>query len=427
MNANPFDRIGLVVHPRRELGNALATVREWAEREGAEVVQLRSPGQEQEVAPPGEVGACDLVIALGGDGTTLAALRAAAPAGPARARDRVRQPRRAHRRHRRPADDALDRVARGDYDERHLPALVAEHGGGELTALNDLVLVRAGRARSCSRSQVDGERFIRLAGDGVVAATPLGSTAYTLAAGGPMLAAGATGLVLTPLAPHGGVCPPLVTGPESRVTVMLDSGNGGARVELDGQVHSELEPRTRVELALRLEPKFAALVSLGEEESPIAGLRRRRILMDSPRVLARDDRDGSGRRPQPAAERLELRREREQRALRAARADQLNADREPAPLGAHDRHADRRQPERARVGGERELAAGLRRHAVDLRRPRPAAAAARPPAPPGTARPGAARTTRRPPARSARAAPRRRSTPPTTARSGPAAVNISCR
>ena len=53
--------------------------------------------------------------------------------------------------------------------------------------------------------------------------------------------------------------------------------------------------------------------------------------MDSPRVLARDDRDGSARRPQPAAERLELRREREQRALRAARADQLNADRQPLP------------------------------------------------------------------------------------------------
>ena len=40
MNANPFDRIGLVVHPRRELGRALATVREWAERQGAEIVQL---------------------------------------------------------------------------------------------------------------------------------------------------------------------------------------------------------------------------------------------------------------------------------------------------------------------------------------------------------------------------------------------------
>src|SRR4051794_35224058 len=78
MAAAPFDRIGLVVHPRRDLDNALQTVRDWAAGHGAEVVQLGSPGQEREVAPVGEVETCDLVIALGGDGTALAALRASA-------------------------------------------------------------------------------------------------------------------------------------------------------------------------------------------------------------------------------------------------------------------------------------------------------------------------------------------------------------
>ena len=191
MSADPFDRIGLVVHPRRELSNALATIREWAERQGSEVVQLRSPGQEQEVAPRGEVGACDLVLALGGDGTTLAALRAAAPLGrpvvgiacgslgalTAVTADRI--------------EHALDRISRGDYEQRRLPALVAEQNGGEaLTALNDLVLVRGGAGQVMFEVQVDGERFIRLAGDGLLAATPLGSSAYTLAAGGPMLVGG---------------------------------------------------------------------------------------------------------------------------------------------------------------------------------------------------------------------------------------------
>src|SRR3954447_7490914 len=296
MSADPFDRIGLVVHPRRELDRALATVREWAERRGTELVQANLPGQEQEVAPRGEVGACDLVIALGGDGTTLAALRAAAPVG-------------------RPVmgvacgslgalttvtaddlEDALDHVARGDYEQRRLPALVAGHDGEELTALNDLVLVRAAAGQVTLEIQVDGERFIRLAGDGLLAATPLGSSAYTLAAGGPMLAGGHHGLVLTPLAPHGGVCPPLVTGPETRVTVLLNTGNGGARVELDGQVQAVLGQREEIAFELRLDPEFATLVSLGEEESTIAGLRRRRILMDSPRVLAREDREAQSER-----------------------------------------------------------------------------------------------------------------------------------
>jgi NAD+ kinase len=300
MNANSFGRIGLVVHPRRELGRALATVHEWAERQGAGVVQVPSPGHEQEVAPHGEVGACDLVIALGGDGTTLAALRAAAPldrpvlgiaCGSLGALSAVTAD---------DLEDALDRISRGDYGKRVLPALVAERDGEELMALNDLVLVRAAAGQVMVEVELDGERFIRLAGDGIVAATPLGSSAYTLAAGGPLLAPGTTGLVLTPLAPHGGVSPPLVSGPDNRVTVRLDTGNGGARIELDGQVAGELGVREQAEFALRLEPAFATLVAFGEEESLVAGLRRRRVLMDSPRALARDDRDAQGASQPPS-------------------------------------------------------------------------------------------------------------------------------
>jgi NAD+ kinase len=285
-----FDRIGLAVHPRRRLDRALATVREWAERQGAEVVQIAS--QEREVAPPGEAADCDLAIALGGDGTTLAALHAAAPVG-------------------RPVlgvacgslgaltsvtaeklDGALDRVAAGDWTPRALPALSAERDGAEpLLAINDLVLVRAGAGQVLVEVTVDGERFVGFGGDGLVAATPLGSTAYTLAAGGPMVAPGGTALVLTPLSPHGGVCPPLVASEANEVAVTLDPGNGGARVEVDGQIHAVLDRLEPVTFTLRLEPDFGTLVSLGEDESMIAGLRRRRILLDSPRMLVRDERE----------------------------------------------------------------------------------------------------------------------------------------
>src|SRR3954447_10344685 len=231
MSANPFDRIGLVVHPRRELGRALHTLREWAGREGADLVQIDAPGQEQQIAPPGEVEGCDLVVALGGDGTALAALRAAAPAGvpvlgvacgslgvltAVTAGD---------------FEEALTRVARDDWERRRLPALAIERDGERTTAVNDLVLIRAGAGQVIAEVAVDGERFIRFAGDGLVVGTPLGSTAYTLAAGGPMLAPGASGMVMTPLAPHGGVCPPLVAGPGSRLEIRFDPGNGGARIE----------------------------------------------------------------------------------------------------------------------------------------------------------------------------------------------------
>jgi NAD+ kinase len=301
MTANRFDRIALVVHPRRELGRALATLRDWAQDQSATLVQLPSPGPEQEVAPPGEADGADLVVALGGDGTTLAALRAAArvhrpvlgvACGSLGALTTVTAEQ---------LEEALARIAAGDWTERRLPALVVERDGEEdLRAINDLVLVRAGAGQVIFEVEVDGERFIRLAGDGLVAATPLGSTAYTLAAGGPMLAPGAAGMVLTPLAPHGGVCPPLVTAKASRVTVTFEPGHGGARLELDGQVHDTLAPLQPVTFTLRLEQEFATLVSLGEHEPMIAGLRRRRILLDSPRVLARDDREaGAPARPRP--------------------------------------------------------------------------------------------------------------------------------
>jgi NAD+ kinase len=286
-----FDRIGLAVHPRRELDGALATIRDWAERQGAEVVQI-VPSAEREVAPRGEAADCDLAIALGGDGTTLAALHAAAPVGrpvlgvACGSLGALTSVTAEH------LEDALDRVAVGDWRPRILPALAVD-GDESLRAINDLVLVRAGAGQVMIEIEVDGERFVRFAGDGLIAATPLGSTAYTLASGGPMIAPGSTALVLTPLSPHGGVCPPIVAGTGNVVSVTLDPGHGGGRVEVDGQIRGAIErlaPRT---FTLRLEPDFATLVSIGEEEPVFAGLRRRRILLDSPRVLTREERETS--------------------------------------------------------------------------------------------------------------------------------------
>src|SRR5918998_2499633 len=73
-------RVGLVVHPRREIDAALAATRAWASTHGVTLGQVAIPGQGRRVAEPIDVASCDLVLALGGDGTALAALRAVAPA-----------------------------------------------------------------------------------------------------------------------------------------------------------------------------------------------------------------------------------------------------------------------------------------------------------------------------------------------------------
>ena len=283
-------RVGLVVHPKRPIDGALETVREWSGRHGVDVVQVPAVGQERHIAPPGETADCDLLLGLGGDGTTLAALRAAMPAGKPvlgvacgslGALTAVKAP---------DLGAALDRVHAGDWTARALPAL-AITGNSKHLGVNDLVIVRKGAGQVTADVEVDGELYIRIAGDGLVVATQVGSSAYTLAAGGPVLAPRALGMVVTPLAPHGGCAPPLVTAADSTLRITVDPGHGGARVEIDGQFEATLDPPAPHELEVRLEPDRATLVALGGEETMLAGLRRRRILMDSPRILARDDRN----------------------------------------------------------------------------------------------------------------------------------------
>ena len=283
----PLRRIGLVVHPRREIDTALEHARAWARANDAQLTQIPVSGQERVVADAGEVAACDLVLAVGGDGTTLHALHAAAAVnrpvlgvacGSLGALTAVVAE---------GLDEALDRVAAGEWSPRRLPGLqVMRDGARDRVAINDVVVVRRGASQVIVEIYVDGQVYVRYAGDGLVVATPAGSSAYTLAAGGPILAERSDGIVLTPLAPHGGCCPPLVASSASALRIVVEHGYGGARLEFDGQPDDDLPAELRV---ARVED-YATLVGLGDAEPLLAGLRRRRILIDSPRVLARDDR-----------------------------------------------------------------------------------------------------------------------------------------
>jgi NAD+ kinase len=278
-------RIATLIHPTRDVGRALAALDEWAAGHGAEVVRLGDPSD-----LPAATDGASMIVAIGGDGTVLAALRAAAPGslpvlgvacGSLGALTTVAA-----------ADlgDALERFAAGDWSAHNIPALAIEPAAGETaTAINDFVVVRAGGSQVTTSVEVDGVLYGRFAGDGVCVATQLGSAAYSMAAGGPVLAPGNGNWVITPLAPHGGCLPPLVLGSHARVGLRVEPGYAGARVEIDGQP-ADLELGA---YAIALRDDFATLVRLGGEEDYLTGLRRRKILLDSPRVLARDVRTSS--------------------------------------------------------------------------------------------------------------------------------------
>ncbi|HET6507570.1 MAG TPA: NAD(+)/NADH kinase [Baekduia sp.] len=281
-------RIGVVVHPHRDLDEALATLRGWAAGHGEEIVQIRVEGQERQVAPLGDPADCDLIAAVGGDGTTLAALHAGAPHGLPVLGIACGSLGALTATHAGELTVALDRFAAGAWEARALPGVaVAVDGHAPKIALNDLVVVRKGANQVVVGVEIDDEPFVRFAGDGVVIATPLGSSAYTMAAGGPVLAGDTPAIVVTPVAAHGGSTPPLVVGSQKEVRVTIDGGWGGARIELDGQIH-DYDPK---ELHVAWRAGYATLVRFAGAETLLAGLRRRRILQDSPRVVARDERE----------------------------------------------------------------------------------------------------------------------------------------
>ena len=140
-------RLALVVHPTREIAGTLKTLKSWADEHGLPIVQIPTLGRsDREVARQGALEPGDLVVALGGDGTVLAALRAAAPAnapvlgvacGSLGALTAVHADRVAA---------ALARVLVGDWTARRLPAIAIHPSDGpDQWALNDFVVVRRGR------------------------------------------------------------------------------------------------------------------------------------------------------------------------------------------------------------------------------------------------------------------------------------------
>jgi NAD+ kinase len=193
--------------------------------------------------------------------------------------------------------EALARVRAGDWTARSLPALaIAPDGGAEDWALNDLVVFRRGSSQLAASISVDDELYVRLAGDGLVVATALGSTAYSMAAGGPVIAAGTAAFVCTPLAMHGGSGPPLVVPADATLTVEVSPSYSGFDIEIDGH----LRPVGGTTFRVGLHDAKATLVTFGGAGRGIAAIRRRRLITDSPRILARDDRAAHAAHPHDA-------------------------------------------------------------------------------------------------------------------------------
>jgi len=222
----------------------------------------------------------EMLVVFGGDGTILNAARQAAPNGIpilgvnlggfgflAEVHDRA-------------VDDALLRVLAGDYrvDERMMlqaqicRGTAGPRGSGagagqervvrELLALNDVVVTKSGYARILRiRTDINDDHLATHLADGLIVATPTGSTAYSLSAGGPILHPDLDAIVLTPICAHTLNARAVVLSGDEAITIRVEPTGAPSVLTVDGQEGEPLEPDDVVRVARA--PCRTRLVRLG--------------------------------------------------------------------------------------------------------------------------------------------------------------------
>lgn len=194
----------------------------------------------------------EFCLALGGDGTILKALRAYAGAevpvfginfgtvGFLAAVEGTQ------------LDEGLERAFGGDYEVMSLPALEVEIDSEPAVALNDVSCTRRPHGRVAELSyRLGGQEVGHVRCDGLVAATPAGSTGYNLANQGPILAWGVEGYVVSFVAPHTLTARALVVAPDDVLYVRNDGGRDSVDIALDGAPVGDLGSGDEIEVRFR--------------------------------------------------------------------------------------------------------------------------------------------------------------------------------
>jgi NAD+ kinase len=194
----------------------------------------------------------EFVVVLGGDGTMLAAARAVALAGIPilgvnlgslgfMTEIRLEE-----------LETTLDALAAGKIvrDERAMVHCQLQRGGQcveTYDALNDIVVNKAALARIVDFDVYVNQQFVsNYKADGLIVATPTGSTAYSLAAGGPILAPSVDAFLITPVSPHALTNRPLVVPDRSEIVIEVKQTQEEAYLTVDGQTGVPLRKGDRI-------------------------------------------------------------------------------------------------------------------------------------------------------------------------------------
>jgi len=247
-----FDKIALAVHPKNQEAYVLAKkIGSFLETQGKSILLGTMDDQELRTAISG--GSQELLIALGGDGTMLRAGHISAPArvpilginlGSFGFLTEIQR------------DDwqaALLRVLEGDYwlEERMMLKTVLirdDREIGQWNALNDAVISRGETIRPIKLGIFINTRHLStIVADAIIASTATGSTAYALAAGGPILSPELRNIILVPVAPHLSIEQALVLSEDVVVSVTVRTSHQ-AVISIDGQPPIDLVTDDQVQI-----------------------------------------------------------------------------------------------------------------------------------------------------------------------------------
>jgi NAD+ kinase len=248
-------RIALVLRPERDLHQAIEEIRDWAVDTGVALVGIegdpRLPNGVMRRPESTLAAGCDAVLALGGDGTLLGALRLASPHGAPVLGVNLGTLGYLTEIDAANLGGALASLRQGDYgvEARTGLALAAGNGVEAQIAYNDVVVTRVpGRGQAALGLRIDGELLVRYASDGVIAATPQGSTAYAFAAGGPLVSPRAQGMIVMPDAPHGLFNRAVVLAEGERLGIDVLPTSAPVSIERDGQLLGHADAGAMLEI-----------------------------------------------------------------------------------------------------------------------------------------------------------------------------------
>jgi NAD+ kinase len=256
--------LGLVVHPRKPVGGSVRLITDFARRYDCTVLARETDaarvGPDVTLVPDdGFADRLDALVALGGDGTMLGAMRLVVGRpvpvlgvnhGSVGFLVEVTPDQLAA---------ALDRLVEGRFTLE--PHSCLDLAGVVGVAFNDVVVSAARPWTSVTLDLVvNGSRHGYYHGDAVIACTPTGSTAYNYAAGGPILSPSAAAVVVTPVAPMAGISRSAVLGASDEIRLTVAEDSAPVAVDVDGTAAGELKPGDA--LTARLRPDAARVVRL---------------------------------------------------------------------------------------------------------------------------------------------------------------------